>query len=289
VGALCVPQGQAVCPPSSRKDAKSRAHRARARAYAHFGALAGAKCALCDATEPDATLVEIRSWGPPAQYLCLTCARKAGALKPASSDNIKPSSDAPRAKQQGETLNLKRSDKHKREPERESAADAAIAEAHEATARRHARALRAKERQQIKKQTMVLPCEHGGAYAQLIEECLRRLRVIGSVEAGDRINTRMHYVYHNAWHARVFRSLIYTETREHTVSYVRQAVENVAVVVACAGRAEIPVELVAMLAEAARGACGGIDRLAETYASDVGCSATLSSLKLRLRLLTVRL
>jgi hypothetical protein len=63
-----------------------------------------------------------------------------GALKAAGSENIKPGSNAPRAKQQGETLNLKRSDK-----ERESAADAAIAEAHEATARRHARELRAKE------------------------------------------------------------------------------------------------------------------------------------------------
>ncbi len=86
------------------------------------------------------TLVEIRSWGPPAQYLCRTCAMEEGALKAASSENIKPSSNVPRAKQQGETLNLQRS-----EPERESAADAAIAEAHEATARRHARELRAKE------------------------------------------------------------------------------------------------------------------------------------------------
>ena len=99
--------------------------------------------------KPAVTLVEIRSWGPPAQYLCRTCAMEEGALKAASSENIKPSSNVPRAKQQGDTLNLKRSDKHKREPERESAADAAIAEAHEATARRHARELRAKERQQI--------------------------------------------------------------------------------------------------------------------------------------------
>ncbi len=125
-------------------DAKTEAHRARARAYAHFGALAGAQCKLCKKTEPAVTLVEIRSRGPPAQYMCLTCARKEGALKAASSENIKPSSNVPRAKQQGDTLNLKRSDK-----ERESAADAAIAEAHEATARRHARELRAKERQQI--------------------------------------------------------------------------------------------------------------------------------------------
>ena len=49
------------------------------------------------------------------------------------------------ANEHSDTLNLRRSDKHKREPERESAADAAIAEAHEATARRHARELRAKE------------------------------------------------------------------------------------------------------------------------------------------------
>jgi hypothetical protein len=132
-------------------DAKSEAHRARAWAYAHFGALAGARCKLCGKEEPDVTLVEkpavtlveIRSWGPPAKYLCLTCAMEEGALKAASSENIKPSSNVPRAKQQGDTLNLKRSDKHKREPERESAADAAIAEAHEATARRHARELRA--------------------------------------------------------------------------------------------------------------------------------------------------
>ena len=136
---------------------------------------------------------------------------------------------------------------------------------------------------------MVAPCEHDGAYAQLVEESLRRLRVIGSVQAGDRINTRMHYVYHNAWHARLFRSFLYTETREHTVSYVRQAVENLAVIVACAARAELPSELVAMLSHAALGACGGVERLAETYASDVGCSATLSSLQLRLRLLAARL
>lgn len=121
--------------------AKSEAHRARARAYAHFGALAGARCKLCKKEEtreePAVTLVEIRSWGPPAQYLCLTCAMKEGALKAASSENIRPSSNVPRARQQGDTLNLKRS-----EPERESAADAAIAEAHEGTARRHARELR---------------------------------------------------------------------------------------------------------------------------------------------------
>jgi hypothetical protein len=86
------------------------------------------KCALCDATEPDATLVEIRSRGPPARR-----------------DDSKPSSNAPRANEQGDTLNLQRSDKHKREPERESAADAAIAEAQEATARRHARELSVKE------------------------------------------------------------------------------------------------------------------------------------------------
>jgi hypothetical protein len=55
---------------------------------------------------------------------------------------------------------------------------------------------------------MVAPCEHDGAYAQLVEESLRRLRVIGSVQAGDRINTRMHYVYHSAWHARLFRSFL---------------------------------------------------------------------------------
>ena len=136
---------------------------------------------------------------------------------------------------------------------------------------------------------MVAPCEHDGAYAQLVEESLRRLRGIGSVQAGDRINTRMHYVYHNAWHARLFRSFLYTETREHTVSYVRQAVENLAVIVACAARAELPSELVAMLSQAALGACGGVERLAETYASDVGCSATLASLQLRLRLLAARL
>lgn len=133
------------------------------------------------------------------------------------------------------------------------------------------------------------PCELDGAYAQLVEDSLRRLRVIASVESGDRINTRMHYVYHNAWHARVYRSFIYTETREHTVSYVRQAVESLAVIVACAARAQLPQELVAMLSESARGACGGIARLAETYASDVGCAATLGSLEVRLRLLTARL
>jgi hypothetical protein len=59
-----------------------------------------------------------------------------GALKAASSENIKPSSNAPRANEQGETLNLKRSDKHKREPERESAADAAIAPLRRRTRRR---------------------------------------------------------------------------------------------------------------------------------------------------------
>ena len=133
------------------------------------------------------------------------------------------------------------------------------------------------------------PCELDGAYAQLVEESLRRLRVIASVESGDRINTRMHYVYHNAWHARAFRTFVYTETREHTVSYVRQAVEGLAVIVACAARANIPSELMSMLSESARGACTGISSLAETYASDVGCAATLSSLEIRLRLLSARL
>ena len=94
-------------------------------------------------------------------------------------------------------------------------------------------------------------------WMRLLDDTTMRLSLLGSLQAGNRLNTRLHYVYRNTWHARLCRSFVYTETREHTVSYVRQAVENLAVIVACAARAELPSELVAMLSHAALGACGG--------------------------------
>ncbi len=82
------------------------------------------------------------------------CEERRGALKAARSDDSKPISNAPRANEHSDTLNLRRSDKHKREPERESAADAAIAEAQEATARRHARELSVKEEREKRQPTI---------------------------------------------------------------------------------------------------------------------------------------
>jgi hypothetical protein len=122
------------------------------------------------------------------------------------------------------------------------------------------------------------------AWMALVEETLKRLRVLAATSAGDRINTRMHYVYRNQWHARLFRTFLYTETREHTISYVRQTVDNLSAV---ASRVvsqcwALPADLLALLVDATKRAVVGVRQLCDTYADDIGSAATLASLAVRL-------
>jgi hypothetical protein len=122
------------------------------------------------------------------------------------------------------------------------------------------------------------------AWMGLVEETLKRLRVLAATKAGDRINTRMHYVYHNRWHAWVYRSFVYTETREHTVAYVRQTVAGLSAVASrvVAQSWVMPPNMLALVRDAARGAAVGLQQLCATYADDIGCVATLASLAVRL-------
>jgi hypothetical protein len=62
------------------------------------------------------------------------------------------------------------------------------------------------------------------------DEVLKRLRVLASIDVGNKVNTRMHYVYRNTWVATVMRTLVYTETREHTIGYVRTTIDNLSAI-----------------------------------------------------------
>jgi hypothetical protein len=125
------------------------------------------------------------------------------------------------------------------------------------------------------------------AWMRMLDETTMRLRVIGSLEQGHRVNTRMHYVYRNAWHARIYRSFVFTESREHTVAYVRTAVDNLSAVVSSVvhGRFAIPDDVLAALLEVVLAAVGGVGKLQLTYADDIASVSALSSLATRLGLL----
>jgi hypothetical protein len=125
------------------------------------------------------------------------------------------------------------------------------------------------------------------AWMATTEDVVKRLRVLASLDVGNKLNTRMHYVYRNAWVARVCRSVWHTESREHTVSYARAAVDGLSSV---AGRVAvdkqpIPSEVLCELVRAAMGAREGLARLARTYEDDVGVASALSSQATRLSVL----
>ena len=124
-------------------------------------------------------------------------------------------------------------------------------------------------------------------WMQLLDETVKRLHVIASVQAGNRINTRMHYVYRNVWYARVMRTLMYTENREHTISYVRATLDNLSAVVSRVVTQgwELPAEIHEGVLRSTDAARGGIAQLAQTYADDVACTATLGCFSTRLGVL----
>jgi len=124
-------------------------------------------------------------------------------------------------------------------------------------------------------------------WMQLLDDTVKRLHVIASVQAGNRINTRMHYVYRNVWHARVARTLLYTESREHTVGYVRTTLDNLSAVVSRVVTEgwDLPPEIHDGLSRATDAARCGIAQLSLTYGDDVACVATLGCFSTRLGVL----
>ncbi len=124
-------------------------------------------------------------------------------------------------------------------------------------------------------------------WMQLLDDTVKRLHVIASVLAGNRINTRMHYVYRNIWYARVMRTMLHTETREHTVGYVRTTLDNLSAIVSRVVTQgwELPPEIHDSLARSTDAARGGITQLSQTYGDDVACVATLGCFSTRLGVL----
>ena len=121
-------------------------------------------------------------------------------------------------------------------------------------------------------------------WVQMLEDTIKRLRVIGAVQAGNRINTRMHYVYRNTWVATVMRTLVHTETREHTIGYVRTTLDNLSAITSrvVTQNWKLPDDVLAALLSATEGARAGIAQLAITYADDVACVAALQCFSTRL-------
>lgn len=121
-------------------------------------------------------------------------------------------------------------------------------------------------------------------WVQMLEDTIKRLRVIGAVQAGNRINTRMHYVYRNTWVATVMRSLVHTETREHTIGYVRTTLDNLSAITSrvVTQNWKLPDDVLAALLSATEGARAGLAQLALTYADDVACVAALQCFSTRL-------
>ena len=121
-------------------------------------------------------------------------------------------------------------------------------------------------------------------WVQMLEDTIKRLRVIGAVQAGNRINTRMHYVYRNTWVATVMRSLVHTETREHTIGYVRTTLDNLSAITSrvVTQNWKLPDDVLAALLSATEGARAGFAQLAQTYADDVACVAALQCFSTRL-------
>ncbi len=125
------------------------------------------------------------------------------------------------------------------------------------------------------------------AWMRLLDDTVMRLRLIGSLQAGNRVNTRLHYVYRNTWHARLSRSFWYTETREHTLAYARCAVDNLSAIVAKIVHQNwaIPADVRAALDGAMESAVVGMGNLQVTYADDVASVSVLTSLVTRVRVL----
>jgi hypothetical protein len=125
------------------------------------------------------------------------------------------------------------------------------------------------------------------AWMATTDEVLKRLRVLASIDVGNKVNTRMHYVYRNTWVARVFRTIWHTESREHAVSYARAAVDGLSAVAArvAVEKQPVPDEIRTELLSAAMGARDGLVRLSRTYESDVGVSSALASQATRISVL----
>lgn len=125
------------------------------------------------------------------------------------------------------------------------------------------------------------------AWMTTTDDVLKRLRVLASIDVGNKMNTRMHYVYRNTWVARVCRTVWHTESREHTVSYARAAVDGLSAVASriAVDKQPVPVEIRAELLEAAIGAREGLTRLARTYESDVGIASALACQATRISVL----
>ena len=116
------------------------------------------------------------------------------------------------------------------------------------------------------------------------DEVLKRLRVLASIDVGNKVNTRMHYVYRNTWVATVMRTLVHTETREHTIGYVRATLDNLSAITTrvVTQNWKLPDDVLAALLSATEAARAGIAQLAQTYADDVACVAALQCFSTRL-------
>lgn len=125
------------------------------------------------------------------------------------------------------------------------------------------------------------------AWMTTTDDVLKRLRVLASLDVGNKLNTRMHYVYRNAWVARLCRSVWHTESREHTVSYARAAVDGLSAIATrvAVDMQPVPNEVRTELIDAAMGAREGLARLARTYDDDVGVASALMSQSTRLAVL----
>jgi len=125
------------------------------------------------------------------------------------------------------------------------------------------------------------------AWMTTTDDVLKRLRVLASLDVGNKLNTRMHYVYRNAWVARLCRSVWHTESREHTVSYARAAVDGLSAIATrvAVDMQPVPNEVRTELIDAAMGAREGLARLARTYDDDVGVASALMSQATRLAVL----
>jgi hypothetical protein len=124
-------------------------------------------------------------------------------------------------------------------------------------------------------------------WVQMLDDTIKRLHVIAAVQAGNRINTRMHYVYRNTWVATVMRTLVYTETREHTIGYVRTTLDNLSAITArvVTQSWKLPDDVLVSLRAATEAARAGLAQLAQTYADDVACVAALQCFSTRLGVL----
>jgi hypothetical protein len=125
------------------------------------------------------------------------------------------------------------------------------------------------------------------AWMRMLDDTLMRLRLLGSLQSGNRVNTRLHYVYRNTWHARFCRSFVYTESREHTLAYARNAVDNISAIIGkiVHQKWSIPGDVHTTLDSDMEGAVVGLGNLQATYADDIASVSALTSLITRIRVL----